>query len=125
MTAIPFAARRIVRGRREKNPIERVAPMTSSMMSSSTTGAGTSPLGKNVQGTERLRRKLKKSKRDGNDIFQFDFQVEFACKLGDQTGLGRITSSIAIQRLRVFTRPRPTADIGPQRERSLVRPGSK
>jgi hypothetical protein len=27
-------------------------------------------------------KKLKKSKRDENDIFQFDFQVGFACKLG-------------------------------------------
>jgi hypothetical protein len=42
----------------------------------------------------------------------FDFYVEFACKLGDQSGLGRIISSIAIDRLRVFTQPRPKGDIG-------------
>jgi hypothetical protein len=29
-----------------------------------------------------------------------------------QSGLGRITSSIAIERLRVLTQPRPEADIG-------------
>jgi hypothetical protein len=31
--------------------------------------------------------------------------------LGDQSGLGRIISSIAIDRLRAFTQPRPKTDL--------------
>ena len=46
-------------------------------------------------------------------MFQFGFQVEFACKLGDQCGLGRIISSIAIERLRVLTQPRPKPEVDP------------
>jgi hypothetical protein len=54
--------------------------------------------------------KLKNRNATKNDIFQFDLQVESACALSDLNGLGRITSSIAIERLRVFTQPRPKAD---------------
>ena len=35
-------------------------------------------------------------------------------RVSDENGLGRVTSSIAIERLRVFTRPRPNADIDPR-----------
>jgi hypothetical protein len=53
--------------------------------------------------------KLKNRNATKNDIFQFDLQVESACALSDLNGLGRITSSIAIELLCVFTQPRPTA----------------
>ena len=33
--------------------------------------------------------------------------------MSDQNGLGRITSSIAIERLRAFTQPRPKPDLHP------------
>ena len=51
--------------------------------------------------------KLKKSKRDENDILGFDFKIEWACGVGSDSGLERITCSIAIKRLRLFTQPGP------------------
>ena len=53
--------------------------------------------------------KLKKSKRDENDILGFDFKIEWACGVGSDSGLERITCSIAIKRLRLFTQPGPFA----------------
>jgi hypothetical protein len=38
-------------------------------------------------------------------------KFKFACKQGDQSGLGRIFPSIAIQCLLVFTQPRPISDL--------------
>ena len=55
--------------------------------------------------------KLKKSKRDENDILGFDFKIEWACGVGSDSGLERITCSIAIKRLRLFTQPGPTASV--------------
>jgi len=54
--------------------------------------------------------KLKKSKRDENDILGFDFKIEWACGVGSDSGLERITCSIAIKRLRLFTQPGPLSD---------------
>jgi hypothetical protein len=49
--------------------------------------------------------KLKKSNRDENDILGFDFKIEWACGVAAESGLERITCSIAIKRLR------PLADL--------------
>ena len=50
-------------------------------------------------------------KRDENDILAFDLEIERACNSGVSNGLERLTCSIAIQRPRVFTQPRPRADM--------------
>jgi hypothetical protein len=55
--------------------------------------------------------KLKKSKRDENDILGFDFKIEWACGVGSDSGLERITCSIAIKRLRLLTQPGPKAPV--------------
>ena len=40
----------------------------------------------------------------------FDFKVECPCDVGSENDLERISCSIAIDRFRVFARPRPRAD---------------
>jgi hypothetical protein len=40
-----------------------------------------------------------------------DFKFEWSCGMSAESGLERLTCSIAIRRLRVFTQPGPQADI--------------
>jgi hypothetical protein len=49
--------------------------------------------------------KPKSSKRDENDILEFDFKIECARDVDAQNGLERRTCSIAIHRLRVLAQP--------------------
>jgi hypothetical protein len=48
--------------------------------------------------------------RDKNDVLRFDLKIKLACDVGTQSSLERITYSIAVERLQLFTRPGPEPD---------------